>query len=191
MNVKAIIVPGNGNNNPEDKWFPYLARELGKLKIRVINVKFPDAVLARKHFWLPFLEEKLGTSESTILIGHSSGAVATMRYAETHKILGSVLVAAYITDLGEHGEKISGYFDGPWRWKDIKNNQKWIVQFASSDDPYIEISEAREIHHRLHTDYHEYTDQGHFGKRDRKIEFPEIVEIVQNKLQLETEIDHP
>ena len=43
--------------------------------------------------WLPDLEE-LGADERTILIGHSSGAVAAMRYAESHRVLGSILVYA-------------------------------------------------------------------------------------------------
>ncbi len=44
---KAIIIPGNGDDSPEDKWFPYIVRELTKLGVEVINVKFPDPVLAR------------------------------------------------------------------------------------------------------------------------------------------------
>jgi predicted alpha/beta hydrolase family esterase len=178
-NIKAIIIPGNGDDNPEDKWFPYVQRELEKLGIKVTNVKFPDPVLARKEFRLPFIE-KLGADENTILIGHSSGAVAAMRYAENYKILGSVLVGSYTSHLGDENEKKSGYFDIPWDWKAIKDNQKWIIQFASTDDPFIPIEEPRKIHNELETIYHEYTDQGHFGGHDGKFEFPEMIEAIRN-----------
>lgn len=178
MNIKAIIVPGNGDDNPWEKWFPYIENELSKKGIKVTNVKFPDPVLARAEYWLPFLE-KLGADENTILIGHSSGAIAALRYAETHKILGSVLVGAYVSDLGEENEKISGYFDKPWDWDAIKRNQKWIIQFASTDDPFIPIEEAKTLNRELGTQYYEYTDQGHFGSRDNKIEFPEMMEALK------------
>lgn len=180
---RAIIVPGNGDDNPQDKWFPYVEKELTSLGIRVTNVKFPDPFLARKEYWLPFLE-KLGADQNTILIGHSSGAVASLRFAEKHPILGSVLVGAYVSHLGDDNEKKSGYFDAPWDWPAIKNNQKWIIQFASSDDPFIPIEEARIIAKELQTEYCEYTNQGHFGGRENKIEFPEMISALKLKLGL-------
>jgi predicted alpha/beta hydrolase family esterase len=185
MNVpqlKAILLPGNGGGTPEDNWFPYLERELPKLGITVINKQFPDSILAREKFWLPFLQE-LGADENTILIGHSSGAVAAMRFAETNKIFGSVLVGACYTDLSDENEKASGYYDRPWDWDAIKNNQHWIIQFASTDDPFIPIEEMRMIDQQLGTDYHEYTDRGHFGDGMHPMsEFPELVEAIKNKL---------
>lgn len=178
MKTKAIIVPGNGDDDPQDKWFPYVEKELGKLGVEVKNVKFPDPVLARKEHWLPFLE-KLGADENTILIGHSSGAVAAIRYAENHKILGSVLVGSYHNHLDIEDEKKSGYFDGEWQWDKAKSNQEWIIQFHSTDDPYIPTEQAHFIKGKLDTEYHEFTDREHFGDK----EFPELVEAVKAKLE--------
>ncbi len=143
----------------------------------------PDNVLARESQWLPFLKDKLGTDEDTILIGHSSGAVAAMRFAENNKLYGSVLVGACYTDLGDEDEKASGYYSRPWQWDKIKANQNWIIQFASTDDPYIPIEEARHIHKMLNTEYHEASDEGHYGEDTGKTEFPEIVDIISRKVQ--------
>jgi predicted alpha/beta hydrolase family esterase len=182
MRVKAIIIPGNGGGSPSDNWSPYLEKVLPTIGISVINPQFPDPDLARNEFWLPFLED-LGADEDTILIGHSSGAVAAMRYAETHKIYGSVLVGACYTDLGYESEKQSGYYDDPWQWDAIQKNQRWIIQFASTDDPFIPIAEARYIHEHLKTVYHEYTDRGHFGHGDhQQLEFPELVEALKTSM---------
>src|SRR3989344_1779597 len=131
--LNAILIPGNGDSSPQDNWFPYLEQKLPTLGTTGINEQFPDLPLAREEFWLPFIRE-LGADEHTILIGHSSGAIAAMRFAEKNKIFGSVLVGAYYTDLGDENEKKSGYFNHPWDWQAIKDNQKWIVQFASIDD---------------------------------------------------------
>ena len=134
--IKAILIHGNGNSKPTDNWFPYLKKELEKLGVRVEAPQFPDTELARSVYWLPFLQNELHADEHTIIVGHSSGAIAAMRYAETHRILGSALIGAYYTDLGYENERLSGYFDTPWDWEAIESNQKWIIQFAGANDPY-------------------------------------------------------
>ena len=101
-----------------------------------------------------------------------------MRYAQTHRIFGSVIVGAYHTDLGIRSERMSGYFDEPWDWEAIKANQNWVVQFASPSDPYIPIEEPRHIHDQLGTDYHELANRGHFMNSS----FPELVKAIEEKL---------
>ena len=96
--------------------------------------------------------------------------------------MGSVLVGACYTDLGDAKEKASGYFDRPWDWDAIKNNQEWIVLFASQDDPWIPIKEARYIHNHLNCEYHEYKDQGHFGGNYFKESFPELLTTILRNL---------
>ena len=182
MKHKVIIIPGNDGGTPQDNWFPYIKHELEKLGFTVTAKIFPDPILAREKYWLPFIK-KLGADENTILIGHSSGAVAAMRFAENNKILGSILVCACYTDLGIEEERKSGYYNRPWKWENIKNNQKWIIQFASTDDPYISIEEARHISKHLKTEFYESTDEGHFGDGNNpKREFPEIIKIIKSKL---------
>jgi len=182
--IKVILIPGNGGAMPQDNWFPYAERELSRLGLAVINQQFPDAVLARAEYWLPFIKE-LGADHNTILVGHSSGAIAALRFAQTNKILGSVLVSAYYTDLGMDSEKQSGYFDRPWNWPAIKNNQQWIIQFAATDDPFIPIEEPRLLHQNLRTEYYEYSDQNHFGYGDKpKLEFVELVSALKTKLEI-------
>ena len=175
--VKVIIIPGNGGSTPLDQWFPYVKRNLEKLGIKTVVEQFPDSVLARSKYWLPFIKE-LGADENTILIGYSSGAEAAMRFTEDNKVLGTVLVAACYTDLGIEGERISGYYDYPWKWEKIKSNQKWIIQFGSKDDPFIPIEEARFVRDRLTSEYYEFENKGHFQYSD----FPELIEVIRNKL---------
>lgn len=179
--VRVIFVPGNGGGSTRDKWFLSLKTELEKLGVEVVAADFPDSVLARAEYWLPFLKNELGADERSVLVGYSSGAIAAMRYAEENKILGSVLVGTYHTDLGIEEEKISGYFDTPWRWEEIRKNQKWIIEFASVDDPWINIEEARFVHEQLNTEYYEYTDRGHF---QNETTFPELFAALRKRLEL-------
>ena len=181
--IKAILIHGNGGSKPTDNWFPYLKRELEKIGVKVEAPQFPDSELARASYWLPFLEKELKADKNTIIIGHSSGAIAAMRYAETHQILGSALIGTYYTDLGYETEKLSGYFDTPWDFDAIKKNQHWIIQFAGINDPWIPIEEARIIRDQLSTDYYESPDQGHFGGDYYKETFSELLEALKKKIE--------
>jgi uncharacterized protein len=183
-NLKIIFLHGNGNSSPQDNWFPYAKAEFEKMGLTVVAEQLPDADLARSSFWLPFLKDILKADENSVLIGHSSGAVASMRFAEQHKVLGSVLIGAMHTDLGIEKERLSGYYEKPWKWDQIKNNQQWILQFASTDDPWIPIEEPRHIHTHLQTEYFEFNDQGHFGGDYHKQAFPELIDAVKKKIVL-------
>jgi predicted alpha/beta hydrolase family esterase len=48
----------------------------------------PDPVLARKRYWWDFMKKDLGIDQNTVIIGHSSGAEAALRWAEEHKVAG-------------------------------------------------------------------------------------------------------
>jgi predicted alpha/beta hydrolase family esterase len=160
--TKVIIIHGNQGGTGDSQWLPWLRQELEKNGIAAVSPTFPDNEEAKSSIWLPCINT-LGADENTIIVGWSSGAVAAMRYAETHKIKASVLVGACYTDLGDDIEKISGYYDEPWQWETIKKNQEWIAQFASVDDPIIPIEEGRFVHEKLNTEYYEFPDKFHFG----------------------------
>ncbi len=99
--MMAIIIPGNGNTDISENWFPYVKKELEKLGIKTVAKNMPDSYLARRKYWIPFIEKEAKGEKDVILIGHSSGAVATLRYLENHKALGTVIVGACYTDLGD------------------------------------------------------------------------------------------
>jgi predicted alpha/beta hydrolase family esterase len=96
-----------------------------------------------------------------------------MRYAETHKIRGSVLIGPSTTDLGDALEKQSGYFDTPWDWNSIKANQEHIAIVHSDNDPYIPQSEFQVVERELSPDIINIPGAGHFIEQDT---FPEVLE---------------
>jgi predicted alpha/beta hydrolase family esterase len=176
--VKAILIHGNGGCEASDIWLPWVERELAAIGLDVINQTFPDNMKPRASVWLPHLES-LGADEQTILIGHSSGAVAAMRYAETHRLAGSALVGVCHTDLGDAFERASGYYAEPWQWQRIRDNQEWIAIFSSSDDPHIPIAEPRFVAAQLRCSHFEFDDRGHFIDQRQ---FPELVNFVRRQL---------
>ena len=59
----------------------------------------PDPVGARENKWIPFIANTLAGGADNLpnclIVGHSSGAAAAMRLAESYQIYGMLLVAAY------------------------------------------------------------------------------------------------
>jgi predicted alpha/beta hydrolase family esterase len=123
MKPRFVFVHGNGGEGWDYAWAPWLKQKLEGMGYETHFADMPDPELARRDIWLPYLENEIGVGANDVIIGWSSGATAAMRYAETHKILGSILVSPSYTDLGDDKEKQSGYFDYPWDWKAIKSNQ--------------------------------------------------------------------
>lgn len=178
-----MIIPGNDHTLITNNWYQYVKKELINLGLEVIAENMPDPKLARKKIWLPFIKKKLEGDTQSILIGHSSGAVAILRFLEENKCKLAIIVGSYYTDLDDELEKKSNYFDDPWQWKKIKNNAEKIVIFSSIDDPYIPISEPRFIKEKTGAEYHEYVDEGHFGSDMNKKEFPEIILVVKKTIE--------
>ncbi|CAB9498594.1 Putative hydrolase RBBP9 [Seminavis robusta] len=155
----VIICPGNGCTNVKrSNWYGEFHTQLQELKIPSVCENFPDPHRARRAKWIPFIRAKAEETEdpsNIILVGHSSGAQAALRYAEQYPLKAVVLVSATYTDLGDAGERASGYYpqtnaDGgevtnPYLFDQMKQNCPIWYQFHSDDDPFIPLHEAEQI----------------------------------------------
>lgn len=176
-NKRVIFIHGNGADSWNFAWSPWLKNELESLGIEVVFETFPDKKLARAKYWLPHLKDNLKADENTILVGWSSGAVASMRFAEENKIFASLLVAPCYNDLGLESERISGYYDKEWNWDNIHKNQKHIAMFYSKNDEFIPLEDFEFMKEHLNPDYVFISeDKGHFIKEKQ---FPEILEYIK------------
>jgi predicted alpha/beta hydrolase family esterase len=137
----------------------------------------PDPYVARESIWLPFMKETLGAHSESILIGHSSGSEAILRYLETNRVKGAFLVSACHTDLGDSNERASGYYSRPWEWETIRTNAEYIVQIHALDDHLIPVDEARHVADHVESEYIELPTGDHFMCRS----FPFLLETVLKK----------
>lgn len=182
---KIIIIPGNGDSHIEtDNWYAWVRDELRGRGYGVVAQDMPDPVAAHMDIWLPHIQNVFHADENTIIIGHSSGGIAALRYLESHRLRGAIIIGAMYTDLGFEDERESGYYESPWQWDKIKANAGWIAQFASKDDPYIPIDQPRFIHDQLSTEYYELEGRGHFMLEQNPINntFPEILKVIEHNL---------
>ena len=115
MNV--IVLPGSGcAPTRECNYYHWLERALVDrgivADVRVTIPSMPDPHLCRRNVWVPHVEREMRCDASSVVVGHSSGAVCAMRVAERNALRGIVLVAGDDDDLGDADERASGYF-GP------------------------------------------------------------------------------
>ncbi len=178
MKPRIIFIHGNQTMHWNFAWTPWLKTELEKLGFTTVFETMPDSIIARAKYWLPFLKDYVKAGENDVLVGWSSGATASMRYAESNKIKGSVLIAPSHTDLGDELEKQSGYFDTPWNWENIKANQESIALFYSETDPYIPLTEFKSIASQIQPEEFNLQGRGHFIEQQT---FSELLDYIVKK----------
>lgn len=147
-------------------WTSWLKEQLELNGFPTYFETMPDSIIARAEYWLPFLQDNAKVGEDDVIVGWSSGAVAAMRYAENHKVKGLVLVSPSYTDLGDELEKQSGYFDKPWNWKRIRDNQQKLALFYGTDDPYIPQDEFLHIEEELRPEAFPIANGKHFIEQE-------------------------
>lgn len=172
MKPRIVFLHGNQSTHWAFAWVSWLKKELEKRGYKTFFETFPDSIIARSKYWLPFLEEHIKAGKNDVLVGWSSGAVAAMRYAEKHKVRGSILVSPSYTDLHDELEKQSGYFDKHWNWKKIRSNQQHIALFHSDNDPFIPVDQFEFIAQQLKPTVLKINGAGHFIERKK---FPELL----------------
>ncbi|KAJ3338522.1 putative hydrolase rbbp9 [Gonapodya sp. JEL0774] len=167
---RVLIVPGNGCGGDIRGFNFYgwadaaLSDTPGFVPVLPGPFGMPDPNGADRKTWLAHIEGAMRCDAESVLVGHSSGAVAALRWAETRPIRGIVLVAAYDDALGDPGEQTSGYFDGPFDWAAIRENCGFIVQFAGVRDQLVPIHIQRRVAHFLAPKvvYVEVEEEDHF-----------------------------
>jgi uncharacterized protein len=191
MKPSILICPGNGCTNiRSSNWYGTLHDQLIQAGIPSICENFPDPYAARRSIWVPhmrqLIEDKCEDPSNVILVGHSSGAQAVLRYTELYSCQAAVLVSATYTDLGDEGERASGYYpswkngkeENPYLFQTITSNCNIWHQFHSDDDPFIPLDEAERIRDGLGlTDdfYHMLPGRSHFFEP-----FEELFDVIQS-----------
>lgn len=149
--MRIVLIPGMGCTPvASSNWYSWFANEMNKRDYveECILRDFPDPHQCKESIWIPFLQNEVGLDESTVVVGHSSGAACAMRVLENEncpRLLGAILVAAAYTDLGDEHEAKSEYFNRPWDWDKMKEGAKNIVLLHGTDDHLIPVREARYI----------------------------------------------
>ncbi len=149
---KALILHGTDGNSQEN-WFPWLKAQLEKDGYQVWCPDLPHAEKPNCERYNSFIIENndFDIDGETILIGHSSGAVAILglleALPETIKVQACYLVGSFTNDLG--WDALQDLFLKPFNFDLIKRKSRLWYFIHSDNDPFCPLTQAQELHDKI------------------------------------------
>lgn len=182
--MKVILMHGK-NADPNQKWYPWLAKEAKNLGIDFVAPTLPHPEDPRADEWIAELE-KLSPDENTILIGHSRGGVVILRYLEklpeNKKVRKVILVATnagYSEKINKTENNKTFFSEEGYNFEKIKSHCDNFVVFHSFDDHVVPHQAGEENAMGLSAKFHKFEDRRHFGKKadgSMTDSFPELLD---------------
>ena len=182
--MKNALILHRTANNHTGNWFPWLKKELEDKGYKVWVPDLPNSEQAnvKRYNNFIFANKNFDFNEETLIIGHSSGAVAILgllqKLPQNVKINKAILVASFMNDFGD--PDFSGLFEEPFDFKKIKTKSDKIIFVHSDNDPYCPLSHAEYLSEKLGADLIVMKGQAHFNleKGPEFKKFPEILKLI-------------
>lgn len=178
----VLILHGTGGNS-QSNWFPWLKAEL---EARGIKVWVPDLPLSEKpniERYKQYIFENWQFNKDSIVIGHSSGAVAALgilQYLPVElQIDKAVLVAGFSDNLGQ--DDLNELFARPLEFEKIRRHCKKFVLIHTDNDPSVPLAHGQFLSSQLGGELVVLDGQKHFNVSTMGIsylKFPQILEYI-------------
>lgn len=173
------------DTSPEEKWYPWFKDAVKKAGCEFETPVLPNAADPVMNEWLRELAE-CNPDKDTILVGHSRGGVAVMRYLEQmsdgDKVKAVVLVATnsgVLNDMAIPSESNYGFYtEEGYDFEKIKTHCDNFYVMHSTDDKWVPYTAGVQNAKGLDVELLSFANRGHFGKGVDEI--PELLEIVES-----------
>lgn len=183
---RAVIIHG-WNSVPDEGWRPWLAKELHDRGYEVHMPAMPNTAHPQQDEWVQCIKDLVGTpDEKTLLIGHSLGAAAMLRYLEQlpkeERVGAVIFVAGFSNSVGiaETENFVADHF----QWDAIHSHCKTFVALHSDNDRYVSRSEGDTFRDKLGANVVVIPDGGHFGSGEGYTSLPILTDIIDHSIGL-------
>ncbi len=182
---KALILHGTGGNHTAN-WFPWLQKELEQRNYKVWTPDLPQADKPNIQRYNQFLfsNNDFYFDEVTILIGHSSGAVAILGLLEAlpmgKRVDVCYLVGSFRNDL--KWDALKELFLQPFDFANIKTKARKFIFIHSDNDPYCPLDHAQYLSEELDGELLVKEGQQHFSigtAGEKYAQFPFLLETIE------------
>ena len=185
--MRAILIHGF-QGHPLHGFRPWLKNELEAKgwEVTIPSMPSPDEPDADE--WVAAIANETArgrgsavmNAKDCVLVGHSLGCIAILRYLEREKtkVRGVVLVAGFAEKLGDDFKAIDCFVDTPLDFVKVKKNCGKMVAIFSDNDPYVPLSQVALFEKKLGATAMVLHARGHFSSSDGTKELPEARDAV-------------
>jgi len=175
--MKVVIIHGYGGE-PMHGFRPWLKKELETRGFDVSVPAMPSPDAPRTDEWVAVVERE--ATDNCVLVGHSLGCIAILRYLEgaKKKVAGAVLVAGFAEKLGGDFKSIENFVDTSVDFASVKKNCGKIVAIFSDNDPYVPLSQEKLFREKLSAKTLVLHARGHFSSSEGTTKLPEALKAV-------------
>lgn len=182
----ALILHGKDGHSKEN-WFDWLKVELEKKGWNVWVPNLPQADKPSIDLIREFVldGEKWQLNQESIIVGHSSGAVAALGIIEALpddiRVDSCYLVGAFKDDL--NWDELKDLFVKPFDFAKIAKKASRFVLIHSDDDPYCPLDHAKFLANKLSGELIVKKGQKHFSVGtygEEYKEFPFLLELIED-----------
>jgi predicted alpha/beta hydrolase family esterase len=145
--MKRVLILHSTDGNSKENWLPWLKEKLETQGLKVWVPDLPHAEKPNISRYNNFLSRNKAWffDENTLIIGHSSGAVAILgllqHLPEGSKVGACVLVGSFKDDLG--WESLKELFFEEFDYQLIKTRSDKFIFIHSDNDPYCPLAHAK------------------------------------------------
>ncbi len=182
--MKNVLILHSTANDSNGNWYSWLRDELTAKGYVVWLPDLPNSETPNIQIYNKFILENKDWvfNEDSIIIGHSSGAVAALGLLEVLpmdvKINKCILVSVFENDLG--WPVLQGLFIKPLEYELIKQKSKKFILIHSENDPHCPLEGAEHIASKIDGQLIIKKGQGNFNLQTGEYykKFPFLLELV-------------
>lgn len=175
---RAILIHGFGSTGLKG-WRVPLKAALEQKGYQVFVPDMPNTNHPKQEEWVAKIQELIQNPDGEeILIGHSLGNIAILRYLETlsdgQKISKALLVAPFDNDLGN--ADIGTFYKTKMDWETYKKRCENYFCLFSDNDKYVSIENEKVFKENLNADTLLMHNMGHFSHEEGCNDLPILLE---------------
>jgi len=186
MDPLASVIAIHGYHGvANDAWRPWLKQELMARNVAVAMPTMPTPAHPIEVEWLDVIDTLVAAAEEpVILLGHSLGGLAAVRWLETRatKQIHGLIMLGGVIDASQYG--FHDTFSSPSDWTRIRERARHRIGIYGHDDSAVPFSEGETFAKQADALLLDVRGYGHFDAGSGVTEVPELLQTIDQLIQL-------
>jgi uncharacterized protein len=189
--LASVIVIHGFDGNPDDSWKPWLRQELLARHVALAMPQMPEPATPKLFDWLKTIDTLVESAvEPIILVGHSLGGTAVLRYVEStpSKPILACISLAGVVDPAPYDQEAypfrESFFETPIDLARVRTNVGHLIGIYSRDDTDVAFDQAEKFQQEGSAELLDVDGYGHFSEEDSTKEIPELLQVIDSLIQL-------